>query len=217
MLAIFDLDETLIGVDCASVWSQYMVDMGWASSQSFLDAEERLMEEYRVGNMDMGDYMLFLLQPLIGKQLDMILDHGKKFAQERIVQHMYANAKQRIDAYLAEGTTVIIVSASPEFIVKPIARLFGVEHVLAIDIETSETGEISGKTKGTLTYREGKVTRLTKWLEARPEDMETASFYSDSYNDLALLEKVGLPNVVNPDSRLAEKAAQSNWPVLNWA
>jgi len=217
MLAIFDLDETLIGVDCASVWSQYMVDMGWASQHSFLDAEERLMEEYRVGNMDMGDYMLFMLQPLIGKRLDTIGDHGKKFAQERIVQHMYTNAKERIDEYLAEGATVIIVSASPEFIVKPIAQLFGVEHVLAIDIETNQTGEISGKTKGTLTYRDGKVTRLTKWLESRPEDMETASFSSDSYNDLALLEKVGKPNVVNPDPRLAEKAAQNKWPVLNWA
>lgn len=215
MLAVFDLDETLISVDCASEWSRYMVEMNWAGD-SFLESEALLMEKYHAGELDMNDYMLFMLQPLIGMHMNDVYKHGQIFAKKYIEKHMYKAAKQQVEEYLKAEDTVIVVSASPIFIVKPIAALFGISDVLAIDIETCDQGKITGRTEGTLTYRDGKVVRLKEWLGQDTKAIETARFYSDSSNDLALLQSVGYPYVVNPDKRLKEQAVKDNWPILNW-
>lgn len=216
MLCAFDLDETLIGVDCATEWTRYMVEVGWASP-ALLDTEAYLMEQYHQGQLDMKDYMLFMLRPLIGKPASLIEQHAKAFADTYIRQHMYRDGLARIKACQDAGDTVVVVSASPEFIVRPIAALFGVSHVLGINVELDEDGLLTGRTEGTLTFQEGKVKRLQDWLKNRPEDLTTAQFYSDSYNDLALLLAVAHPHVVNPDDRLKSQASAANWPVLNWA
>jgi len=155
MLAVFDLDETLISVDCASEWTRYMLDMGWASDD-FIETEEFLMEKYHAGELDMKEYMLFMLRPLIGQTIEDIRSHGIKFAKKYIEKHMYKDAKEQIGQYVKDGNTVIIVSASPEFIVKPIAALFGISHVLAINVETDASDVITGRTEGVLTYRGGE-------------------------------------------------------------
>ena len=216
MLCAFDLDETLIGVDCATEWTRYMVEIGWASA-ALLDTEAYLMEQYHAGQLDMKDYMLFMLRPLMGKSASLIEEHAHLFAEQKIRPHMYQDGLAQIQQFQEAGDTVVVVSASPEFIVRPIAALFGVSHVLGINVEVDEAGLLTGRTEGTLTFQEGKVVRLKDWLTDRPEDLGSAHFFSDSYNDLALLLAVAYPHVVNPDDRLKTQANAANWPVLNWA
>ncbi|RRV08000.1 HAD family hydrolase [Pseudomonas sp. v388] len=214
-LAIFDLDETLIGGDCASLWNEQMARLGWVDPEWFMRRDAELMAAYNAGTLAMEDYMAFSLEPMAGRTPEEIEHLVGPWVEDVIEPIIYSDACKCIAEHRARGDRILIISASGVHLVKPIAERVGVDEVLAIDLDIQH-GVYSGATRGVLTYREGKVTRLLDWLDAEGENLEGASFYSDSRNDLALLLKVDHPHVVNPDPVLLEHAQKAGWPVHNW-
>ncbi|MEQ7921775.1 HAD family hydrolase [Xanthomonas sp. WHRI 1810A] len=214
-LAIFDLDETLINGDCASLWSREMVRLGWVESESFLQRDRELMTAYGEGRLAMEDYMAFSLTPMVGRSDTSVASAVAAFIDKVIDPVVYSDARTTIARHQAAGDRLLVISASGVHLVAPIAAHLRIDDVLAIDLEVHD-GRFSGRTEGVLTYREGKVIRLMQWLEAEGETLDGASFYSDSRNDLPLLSKVSQPRTVNPDAVLRAHAEQAGWPVLHW-
>ena len=214
-LAIFDLDETLIDGDCASLWSAQMARLGWVDGESFLRQDAELMALYAEGQLAMEDYMAFSLSPLVGRSIEEIAFVVEPFVEEVIEPLLYSDATRCLANHRAAGDRVLVISASAHFLVSAIAARLGIAEVLAIDLEQRH-GCYSGRTQGVLTYREGKVSRLLEWLQQHGECLDGAYFYSDSRNDLPLLQLVSQPRAVNPDSVLRRHAEQAGWPVLSW-
>lgn len=214
-LAIFDLDETLIGGDCASLWAREMVKLGWADGDSFIAREQELMRQYSAGELAMEDYMAFTLSPLVGRTAEEVAHVVEPFVEEVIEPIFYSDATRCLATHRVVGDRILIISASAHFLVNAIAARLGIQEVLAIDLE-QQHGGYSGNTQGVLTYREGKVTRLQAWLEEQGESLDGAYFYSDSRNDLPLLQLVSTPLAVNPDPVLRQHAEQAGWPILSW-
>lgn len=215
-LAIFDLDETLINGDCASLWSKEMARLGWVEGESFMQRDHELMAAYSEGKLAMEDYMAFSLGPMVGRSHAAVASVVAAFIDKVIDPVVYNDARQAITRHRAAGDRLLVISASSVHLVAPIAAHLGIHEVLAIDLEVHD-GCFSGRTEGVLTYREGKVIRLMQWLQAEGETLDGASFYSDSRNDLPLLSKVSQPYTVNPDPVLLAHAQKAGWPVLNWA
>jgi HAD superfamily hydrolase (TIGR01490 family) len=215
-LALFDLDETLINGDSASLWSAYMVDQGWvADKQAFLSQEAELMRQYAVGEMSMSQYMDCTLQPLRGRTESEVSLKVHQFITDIILPRVYPQARETLRYHQQQGDRIVIISATGEHLVAPIARALGVNECLAIQIEI-EDGRYTGATEGVMTYREGKVARLLTLLNQENSQLQQASFYSDSHNDLPLLTLVGRPHIINPDPILLQYATQAGWPVYQW-
>nr|WP_298144010.1 HAD family hydrolase [uncultured Pseudomonas sp.] len=214
-LAIFDLDETLIHGDCASLWSSEMAKLGWVDGESFLQRDRELMALYAEGKLAMEDYMAFSLSPLVGRSAEEVAFVVEPYVEDVIEPLFYSDATRCLATHRAAGDRILVISASAHFLVSAIAARLNVEDVLAIDIE-EQHGTYSGRTRGVLTYREGKVTRLQAWLEEQGESLDGAYFYSDSRNDLPLLQLVSQPYAVNPDPVLRRHAEQAGWPILDW-
>jgi len=214
-LAIFDLDDTLIHGDCSTLWSQEMVRLGWVDGEAFMQRDSELMAAYGRGELAMEDYMAFSLAPLAGRSATDVAVLVAGFIEAVIAPAVYQDARETITRHRAAGDRLLVISASSAHLVVPIAAYLGIDDVLAIDLEL-EGGHFNGRTRGVLTYREGKVLRLMDWLETEGESLEGASFYSDSRNDLPLLGKVSQPRTVNPDPALLAHAQQAGWPVLEW-
>jgi HAD superfamily hydrolase (TIGR01490 family) len=214
-LAIFDLDETLIHGDCASLWAVEMTKLGWADGEAFIAREQELMRLYAAAELAMEDYMAFTLAPLVGRTPEEVAHVVEPFVEDVIEPIFYSDASRTLAAHREAGDRLLVISASAHFLVSAIAERFGIDEVLAIDLELQH-GFYSGRTQGVLTYREGKVTRLHAWLAEQNENLAGASFYSDSRNDLPLLQLVDRPFAVNPDPTLRAHAEQAGWPILNW-
>ncbi|BBT17888.1 MULTISPECIES: HAD family hydrolase [Pseudomonadaceae] len=214
-LAIFDLDDTLIDGDCASLWSAHMADLGWVDRDSFLARDHELMTLYAEGKLAMEDYMAFSLSPLVGRTAEEVASVVEPFVEDVIEPIIHSDAMRCLAGHRQAGDRLLIISASAHFLVSAIGERLGVEEVLAIDL-AEEHGHYSGKTRGVLTYRDGKVTRLNAWLAEHGERLDGAYFYSDSRNDLPLLGMVDNPRVVNPDPVLRAHAEQAGWPILAW-
>lgn len=214
-LAIFDLDETLIDGDCASLWSREMAKIGWVDGESFLRKDAELMAKYAFGRLAMEDYMAFSLAPLVGRTAEEVAHVVEPFVEDVIEPLIYSDAMRHIAEHRKAGDRILMISASAEFLVGAVAERLGIDEVLAIQLE-EQHGFYSGNTRGVLTYREGKVARLQDWAEAQGESLDGAYFYSDSINDLPLLEQVAHPYVVNPDPLLREQAEARGWPQLTW-
>ncbi|MFT5781410.1 MAG: HAD superfamily hydrolase (TIGR01490 family) [Pseudomonas sp.] len=214
-LAIFDLDETLINGDCASLWSAYMAKLGWVDGESFLKRDTELMALYSQGLLAMEDYMSFSLSPLVGRTAEEVAHVVEPFVEDVIEPLIYSDACKYLAQHRAAGDRLLVISASGVHLVAPIAQRLGINEVLAIELE-EQHGCYSGNTQGILTYREGKVQRLLAWLTEQGESLDGAYFYSDSRNDLPLLEQVSQPQAVNPDPVLRARAEQAGWPILHW-
>ncbi|WP_191485211.1 HAD family hydrolase [Pseudomonas sp. FEN] len=214
-LAIFDLDDTLIHGDCATLWSEQMGRLGWVDPESFMQRNNELMDAYSRGELAMEDYMLFSLEPMAGRTPEEIAHLVEPWVEDVIEPLIYSDACKAIAAHRAAGDRILVISASGIHLVKAIAERVGIDEVLGIDLDVLH-GVYTGHTVGTLTYREGKIARLLEWLDAEGENLEGASFYSDSRNDLPLLLKVDYPHVVNPDPVLREQAEKAGWLIHHW-
>jgi len=214
-LALFDLDDTLIDGDCASLWSRHMADLGWVEGDAFVRHERALMALYAEGRLAMEDYMAFTLAPLAGRTPEAVAAAVEPFVTEVIGPCIRFDAMGCLNQHREAGDRLLIISASAHFLVASIAARLGVAEVLAIDLEQHQ-GTYSGRTQGTLTYREGKITRLQTWLQEQDESLAGAHFYSDSRNDLPLLSLVQNPRAVNPDPALRYHAETAGWPILDW-
>lgn len=214
-LAIFDLDDTLLAGDSASLWLEYMVNTGIAPF-SMLATEQAMMQQYRKGALDMSAYLDFTFAPLRGLSVSEIQERVEQFVTHMIAPRIYPEGMARLDWHRQRGDIPLLISASPAHIVHPIARLLGIEHSLAIELETRDDC-YTGQSCGTLTYREGKVIRLQQWLTEHPAYSIERSFgYSDSRNDIPLLSATDRPYVINPDRKLHSVALAQGWTVLCW-
>lgn len=214
-LRIFDLDETLTCCDTSSLFCEYLKDTGLVTDPEFIAEEERLMEQYTQGCMSVHEYIAFQVKPLAHMSVAEIDHLTESFVAEVIVAKIYPQAKTLLKELRSAGHRLVIVSATAAFIVRAVAKQLAVDDVLAIELVT-ENNRYTGEVDGVPTYQAGKVTRLHAWLEAEQESLEGAAFYSDSMNDLPLLEVVEQPVATNPDPRLAVIAGERNWPQLNW-
>jgi HAD superfamily hydrolase (TIGR01490 family) len=215
-LAIFDLDETLIHGDCATLWSEQMGRLEWVDPESFMHRNNQLMDAYSQGKLAMEEYMAFSLEPMAGRTPEEVEYLVEPWVEDVIEPIIFSDATRTIARHRAEGDRILIISASGTHLVEPIAARLGVADVLGIELEVAH-GVFTGNTVGVLTYREGKIKRLREWLHEQGESLEGASFYSDSRNDLPLLLEVQYPHVVNPDPVLREHAEKAGWPIHHWA
>ncbi len=216
-LAIFDLDNTLLDGDSDYNWGIYLVKKGYLDEEEYKVKNQKFFEEYQHGNLDIFAFAEFQFQFLKNNKRKFLNDVRSDYIDEIIKPMVLKKAVDLVSQHKEAGDSLLIITATNSFITKPIGELFGIENLIGTDPE-EHLGEFTGKVKGTPSFKEGKVTRLFDWLDARDfklTDFEKTFFYSDSHNDLALLEVVTNPVVVNGDKILLEKAQEKNWPTLN--
>ena len=215
-LHIFDLDETLISGDSSSLFCEFICEQGWMDKSRFLAEEARLMDLYHRGELLMEDYVRLQVEPL-QRLTKPLLDAGiQTFVSQVMLQKFYPQALELLKRIKQQGDEILVISATVTFLVKPIAALLELDNVLAIDLVMDENGMPTQEIAGQVSYREGKVIRLQQWLEEENREFEHTHFYSDSINDLPLLEYVDFPIVTNPDENLAQVAKDKTWPTLDW-
>ena len=217
-LALFDLDHTLIPIDSDYSWGQFTVQLGWRDAESHTRANDAFYEQYKAGTLDIHEYIRFTVQALREHGVEQSDAAHRRFMEEIIRPAMQPQALDLVRRHQAAGDQVVIVTATNEFVTRPIATAFGVPDLIAIDLERDAQGNPTGAIRGTPSFREGKVARVEQWLADRGLDwsrVEHSTFYSDSINDLPLLDKVHEPVATNPDARLQAIAAQRGWRILN--
>ena len=214
-LVIYDMDETLLNADASTLWIEYLVEQGMADAQEMFAQEQRLMEQYRQGNLDVHDYVAMQLKPNVGMTLEELQPHIERYIDQKIRPVIRDDARSNIAEHKAQGARCLVISASTTFLVAPIAKEVGIDDVIGIDIHL-EDERIVGTVKGVPSYREGKVTRLRKWLQQESEQMSGSWFYTDSHNDLPLLEQVCNPVAVNADDKLVRLAEENGWQQVLW-
>lgn len=215
-LHIFDLDETLISGDSSSLFCEFICEQGWMDKSRFLAEETRLMDLYHKGELLMEDYVKLQIEPLNSLTKPLIDAGIQTFVSQVMLQKFYPQAVELLKRIKQQGDEILVISATVTFLVKPIAALLELDNVLAIDLVMDENGLPTHEIAGQVSYREGKVIRLKQWLAEQNREFEHTHFYSDSINDLPLLEYVDFPIVTNPDEPLTQIANEKKWPILDW-
>lgn len=211
-LALFDLDNTLLLGDSDYSWGEFLVQEGLVDAQSYFEKNRAFHEDYKAGHLDMNAFFAFSLQPLIDHGLETLRALRPKF-MATVVEPMIAPGAARLLEQHATDTRVIITATS-SFITQPIAQHFGVDALIATDPEIRD-GCATGRIAGTPCYQAGKITKLREWLQTTALGYDSSWFYSDSINDLPLLEWADHPYAVHPDDRLRAIAESRNWPILS--
>lgn len=217
-LALFDLDHTLLPLDSDYAWGQFTVDIGWRDAETHTRANDAFYEQYKAGTLDIHAYIRFSVAPLAEHGVEQSAAAHRRFMDAVIRPAMQSQAIELVQRHQAAGDQVVIVTATNEFVTRPIAQAFGVTELIAIELERDAQGNPTGAIRGTPSFREGKVARVEQWLTARGRswaDVTYSSFYSDSLNDLPLLEKVREPVATNPDERLRALATERGWRILS--
>ncbi len=217
-LALFDLDHTLIPIDSDYAWGVFTTTLGWTDPVAFARKNDAFFAQYRAGTLDIHEYVRFATDALRRQGAIKSVAAHSRFMREIIHPVIKPQALALIAQHRRAGDEILIVTATNEFVTRPIAEDFGVKELIAVELERdAASGWITGEIKGVPSFREGKVTRLEHWLAARHlgwGDVD-ASFYTDSVNDLALLEKVTRPVATNPDDQLRQIAKERNWRILD--
>ena len=216
-LALFDLDNTLLTGDSDYEWGQFLVDHGVLERETYEAQNNAYYGQYVAGTLDIHEYLGFALRPLAEHAPEDLARWHGEFMRQRIAPMITPAARALVRKHLDEGDLCAIITATNSFVASPIAREFGVRHLIATEPESRE-GRFTGRVAGTPCFREGKVRRLEEWLAGmgrRLQDFGDSTCYSDSHNDLPLLERVQRPVAVNPDEQLAAQAARRRWPVIS--
>ena len=216
-LALLDLDHTLIPFDSDYEWNEFTIALGWRDGDAFRLANDAFFAQYCDGTLNIHDYVRFATRAIRDKGAIESIAVRARFMSSVVLKGIKKPALDLVQAHQQAGDEVVIVTATNEFVTRPIADAFGVQELIAIDLARDALGEFTGDILGTPSFREGKVTRVQTWLEARNltwQSVET-TFYSDSMNDLPLLEKVTHPVATNPDVRLRQLATERGWRILD--
>lgn len=216
-LALFDLDGTLLAIDSDHAFGEFMVRIGWADGEAFRRANDAFYAQYQAEQLDVAAYIRFATSAWRERSAQEQAEASRRFIDEVIRPAVHDNARALLRRHADAGDRVAIVTATNEFVTRPIATLFGVDELIATELQRDAQGRVTGELQGVPSYREGKVTRVRQWLAQqglRCEDFERISFYSDSTNDLALLEQVSHPVATNPAPALERIAAARGWPIL---
>ena len=216
-LALFDLDHTLLPIDSDYSWGEFTITLGWTDASSFKQRNDEFYAHYQAGTLDIHDYVRFATQAVRAQGPQAAEQAHERYMREVITPNIRPAALELVRKHQAAGDTVMIVTATNEFVTRPIAQAFGVSELIAVELERDTSGWITGEIKGTPSFREGKVQRVQQWLADRGLGWSdvSMSFYSDSPNDLPLLERAQHPVATNPDKRLRQLAQTRGWPILD--
>ena len=216
-LALFDLDHTLLPIDSDQSWGEFTVRLGWHERDAFIQRNDEFYAHYQAGTLDIHEYVRFASEAFCQRGPEVAAEAHAQFMREVIQPAIRPEALALVQKHRDAGDRVIIITATNEFVTRPIAQAFGVNELIAVELERDATGWITGEIKGTPSFREGKVARVNQWLAEHHlswDSVET-TFYSDSINDLALLEKATHPVATNPDARLRTLATDRGWRILD--
>ena len=213
-LLIFDLDNTLLAGDSDRNWGMFLAEQKVVES-SYLDESEKFYNNYYDGNLDIDGFLSFCLKPLIENDMSYLLELRKQFIEDKIKPIITEPGREIINQAIEDGKTVIIATATNDFVTRPIADLFNVRTLIATEFEVINQ-KFTGKVLNTPCFREGKVSKVKKWVDDNNFDLSKASFYSDSFNDLPLLEKVKNPVIVDCDDKLLEIGKNRNWDCISF-
>ena len=215
-LALFDLDHTLLPLDSDHTWGVFTTELGWNDPVVFSQRNDEFYAHYQAGTLDIHDYIRFATRAARERGATEAAHAHARYMDEVIRPRVMPEALALVRSHQHAGDTVIVVTATNEFVTRPIAQAFGVIELIAVELERDASGWITGEIRGTPSFREGKVTRVAQWLSQNGlgwGDVEM-TFYTDSINDLPLLEKVHHPVATNPDARLRQLATERGWRIL---
>ena len=220
-LALFDLDHTLLPIDSDYAWGVFTSTIGWTDPVDFSRRNDEFFAHYQAGTLDIHDYVRFATAAVRRQGAINSEAAHADFMRTVVLPAIQPQAVALVRQHQQAGDEVVIVTATNEFVTRPIAQAFGVQELIAVELERDTsfggTGWITGEIRGIPSFREGKVTRVAQWLASRQldwADVET-TFYTDSINDLSLMENVTHPVATNSDKRLRAIAVQRGWRILD--
>ena len=214
-LALFDLDNTLLADDSDFLWGCFLVEKGLVDKIAYDDANKRFYDAYKQGTLDIDEFLAFSLKPLTEHPRETLDALHVEFMKKYITPVMTQKGQQQIQHHRDRGDTIVIITATNSFVTGPIARAFKVDDLIASEPEIIDK-QYTGKVAGTPCFQQGKITKLNQWLESSSHDLANSVFYSDSHNDIPLLELVTLPIAVDPDDELKTIAEQRNWQIRSF-
>ncbi|MDC3744402.1 HAD family hydrolase [Pseudomonas syringae pv. syringae] len=212
-LALFDLDNTLLGGDSDHAWGDYLCRRGILDAATYKTRNDEFYQDYLAGTLNMTDYLNFTLEILGNTDMAQLAQWHREFMRDCIEPMMLPKALELIAKHREAGDKLVVITATNRFVTAPIVAQLGIDTLLATECEMAD-GRYTGRTTGVPCFREGKVTRLNQWLEDNAFSLEGSYFYSDSMNDLPLLEQVANPVAVDPDDKLRAEAERRGWPVI---
>lgn len=213
-LAIFDLDNTLIAGDSDHSWGEFLAHKNLVDAEHYRRANDAFYEDYKAGTLDIRAYLEFSLAPLTRHSMAELDKLHAEFMRDYITPMLLPKAQALLDTHRAQGDYLLIITATNGFVTRPIGKHLGVDDLLATDPEVVD-GAYTGKFVGTPCFQAGKVVRLHEWLKTHNHSLEGAFFYSDSINDVPLLEQVDHPVAVDPDARLEAIAQERGWKIIS--
>lgn len=220
-IALFDLDHTLLPIDSDYSWGQFTTARGWTDAGDFKRRNDAFYADYQAGTLDVHDYVRFATAALVAQGAINSEAAHADFMRDVVLNNIKEQALELVRSHQRAGDLVVIVTATNEFVTRPIAKAFGVEELIAVELEQAPGADgrpwYTGAIRGTPSFRDGKVVRVNQWLAARGWDWKSVhtTFYSDSMNDLPLLEKADVPVATNPDARLRKLALERQWRILD--
>lgn len=213
-LALFDLDNTLLGCDSDHAWGDWLCERGILDGATYKARNDAFYQDYLAGRLNITDYLNFTLDIFGRTEMAQLDAWHREFMAECIEPIILPKALALLDRHRAAGDKLVIITATNRFVTAPIAARLGVDTLLATECEMVD-GRYTGRTTDVPCFKEGKVTRLNRWMQENGFDLDGSTFYSDSMNDLPLLEQVSYPVAVDPDPKLMAEAEDRNWPIMS--
>ncbi len=214
-LALFDLDNTLLADDSDFLWGCFLVEKNLVDKSTYDEANQRFYTEYKQGTLDIFEFLAFSLKPLSRFSMQELSTLHDEFMERHIKSAMTAKGIAQIQQHHDKGDITVIITATNSFVTGPIAKAFNVDELIATEPEIID-GKYTGQVAGTPCFQAGKITRLNQWLENTSHNLENSTFYSDSHNDLALLDVVTTPVAVDPDDELKTIAQKRGWEIRSF-
>lgn len=214
-LALFDLDNTLLADDSDFLWGCFLVENGLVDKATYDAANQRFYAEYKEGTLDIFEFLRFSLKPLTRFSMEELAKLHRDFMQKHILAVMTEQGLAQIQQHRENGDYTVIITATNSFVTGPIAKAFNVDALIATEPEIRD-GRYTGEVDGTPCFQQGKITRLNHWLKNTAHNLENSTFYSDSHNDLSLLEIVTTAIAVDPDQALKAIALERNWQIRSF-
>ncbi len=214
-LALFDLDNTLLAGDSDFEWAQFLIEQGVLDREVYEARNQEFFDQYKAGTLDIMAFLDFQLKPLSRHARTLLDQWHAEYMKKKIHPMLRASAYRLVEHH--KHDVRVLITATNSFVTAPIARLFGIEHLIATEPEQRE-GEFTGGVSGVPCFKEGKPRRLEAWLKTRGESLQSFDkswFYSDSHNDLPLLKRVSHPVAVDPDDALRAHAVAAGWPIMS--
>lgn len=213
-LAIFDLDNTLLAGDSDYLWGTFLTERGVVDEEEFERENERFYREYKEGRLDIYEFLRFSFRPLRANRREDLERWRQDFLSEKIDPIILPKARELVAHHRDAGDDLLIVTATNEFVTAPIAERLGIDNLIAT-VPAQSNGHYTGEVAGTPSFQEGKVKRLMDWLRGTSTNLAGSTFYSDSHNDIPLLERVDHPVAVDPDEHLRRHAGEHGWPIVS--